>query len=376
MIIEKHLVERFFRYVRIDSQSRDERAMCMYLMRELEEMGFHPLMDQAGEAFQSNGGNLYCKIPGTLPGEPLLLAAHVDTVGPGRGICPVLQDGYAVSAGNTVLGGDDKAGVAVIMEAIEQITKGKIPHRPVELVFTVGEEIGMKGSALLDYAAICAKEAIVMDSRGTVGDIKLYAPGKRKLHITVRGRAAHAGACPEQGISAISVASAAIAGMKLLRIDGETTANIGSFLAEGATNVVNDLVRIEAEARSQSAEKLDAQCRHMIQCFETAAAESGAGVACVVEDGARPYRIREDHPLVQELLALCRAEGIEAAATGDGGGSDANNFAAHGIAAIALGCGMDRVHTTEETLCIRDFVAAAGILIKLLASDRANLGAV
>ncbi len=375
MIIEKHLVERFFRYVRIDSESRDERAMCMRLMQELEEMGFHPRMDEAGRAFQSNGGNLYCKIPGASSGEPLLLAAHVDTVGPGRGICPVLREGYAVSAGDTVLGGDDKSGVAVIMEAIEQVTRGRTPHRPVELVFTIGEEIGVRGSALLDYSAIRAKEAIVMDSRGTVGDIKVYAPGKKKLHITVRGRAAHAGACPEQGISAISVASAAIAEMKLLRIDGETTANIGSFLAEGATNVVNELVRIEAEARSQSAEKLDAQCRHMIQCFAAAAEKSGASVACVVEDGARPYRIREDHPLVREVLALCRAEGIRAAATGDGGGSDANNFAAHGIAAIALGCGMDRVHTTEETLCIRDFADAARVLTRLLASDRANPGA-
>lgn len=370
LITERDLVKRFLRYVQIDSESCDEKAMCEMLIDELTALGLAPYQDNAGVAIGSNGGNVLCNVPGTLAQESLLLVAHLDTVRPGRGIVPSIRDGHIVTDKRTVLGGDDKSGVAVIMETVTQMIQNRSDHRPLEILFTIGEEIGVKGSENLDYTGICACEAVVFDSQGTVGDIKVYAPGKNKLHLTVHGKAAHAGAFPENGVSAIAAAARGVAGMRLLRIDEETTANIGSFVAEGSTNVVNDLVRIEAEVRSQSVEKLNAQCAHMMQCMEEAAVVVGATVECSIEQGTQPYHICENHPLIAEIAALCREENIPPRVFGDGGGSDANNLAKHGIAAIALGCGMDKVHTVEESLCIRDFYDAACILERLLGTAR------
>ncbi|MDD3920612.1 MAG: M20/M25/M40 family metallo-hydrolase [Eubacteriales bacterium] len=364
------MVKRFLRYVQIDSESCNEKAMCEVLLGELTALGLSPYMDQAGAAIGSNGGNIICSVPGTLQGECLLLCAHVDTVKPGCGVRPTVQEGCIVTDRRTVLGGDDKSGVAIIMETVEEIILSGRPHRPLEILFTIGEEIGVKGSEHLDYSQIRSKEAIVIDSQGTVGDIKVFAPGKNKLSVTVYGKAAHAGACPEKGVSAIFAASCGVANMRLLRIDEETTANIGSFLASGATNVVNDTVHIEAEVRSQSIEKLNAQCAHMIRCLTDAAEQNGAHVEYTIEAGTQPYRVREDHPLIAEVRTLCLNERLPVRVFGDGGGSDANRLARHGIAPIALGCGMDKVHTTEEYLCIRDFCNTAHILENLLTIAR------
>ena len=369
---EESLIQRFMRYVRISSESGEEDMMCQTLLAELKELGLDPHVDKAGEAFGSTAGNIVCRIPGRISGEWLLLVAHMDTVKPGKNVTPSIKDGYIVSDGTTVLGGDDKSGIAIIMEAVTHILHSGVPHRPVELLFTVGEELGLKGSAALDYQKLRSKEAIVLDSQGTVGDIKVYAPGKNKLHIAIHGRAAHAGACPEDGVDAIYAAACGVSKMRLLRIDDETTANIGSFIAEGATNVVNNLVHIEAEVRSQSIEKLDAQCAHMIRCIEDAAEENNATAECVVEASTKPYRIRQDHPLILEIDKLCRRFDLPTRVFGDGGGSDANNLIQHNITAIALGCGMDKVHTIKETLCIREFYNAAQVIEKLLTVARAT----
>ena len=152
MIQERNLLSRFYRYVQVDSESGNEGAFCQLLLRELEKMGVRAHMDTAGKKIGSNGGNIYCYLPGTLSGEPLLLVAHTDTVGPGCGIKPKLQGDIITSEGETVLGGDDKSGVALIMENMQVLLDNHIPHRPIEVLFTISEERGLLGSTHLDYS--------------------------------------------------------------------------------------------------------------------------------------------------------------------------------------------------------------------------------
>lgn len=363
---ERKLLTRLFRYIQIDSESGSEGRMCSAVMEDLKGMGLSPVQDRVGEAIGSDGGNIYCMIPGELPGSPLLLTAHLDTVRPGRNIEPVLVDQLISSKGDTVLGGDDKSGVALIMELLDCVRTKKIPHRSLEVLFTVSEEVGLKGSQYFDYSILQSDQAIVMDSQGGFGDIKLWASGKNKLFFDVYGKAAHAGANPEDGVSAISVAAKAISDMKLLRIDEETTANIGSFIAEGSTNIVNAHVRFDAEVRSFSLDKLQAQCDHMIQCVQAACGKHGATCKYMVEEGGRPYRISEDHPLVKELTEFCKRMNIPYRTFGDGGGSDANNLALHGITAVALGCGMDKIHTANEILNKDIYLQAANALLDFI----------
>ena len=366
MVDEMNLLDRFYRYVAISSESGSEGEICKCLIHDLTQMGLSPILDESGHKIGSDGGNIFCRIPGELPGAPLLLSAHVDTVHPGKDICPVLGERYIASSGTTVLGGDDKSGVAAILEAVHTVRKNNFPHRALELLFTISEEVGQKGAQQFDYNRLWAKQALVLDSQGGFGDIKLFAPGKNRLVFEVVGRSAHAGANPEDGISAIAVAAEAIAHMRLLRIDEDTTANIGTFLAEGATNIVPAYARFEAEVRSMSLEKLSAQCGHMCRCVQNAAEKFGASFQCELQEGARPYHVPKDHPLVQEILSLCSEKDIPARLFGDGGASDANVFACHGIAAVAVGCGMDKVHTTHETLDRRIFLQAANALAALI----------
>lgn len=366
MVDERKLLTRLFRYIQIDSESGSEGRMCSAIMEDLKNMGFSPVQDQTGEIIGSDGGNIYCMIPGKLPGPPLLLTAHLDTVRPGRSIEPVLVDQVISSKGDTVLGGDDKSGVALIMEALDCIRQQKIPHRSLEVLFTISEELGLKGSQHFDYSVLQSNQAIVMDSQGGFGDIKLWAPGKNKLFFDIYGKAAHAGANPEDGISAISVAAKAISDMKLLRIDEETTANIGSFIAEGSTNIVNAHVRFDAEVRSFSLDKLQAQCDHMIRCVQIACEKYGSTCQWQIEEGGRPYRICEDHPLVKNLTEFCKKMNIPYRTFGDGGGSDANNLALHGITAVALGCGMDKIHTANEILDKNTYLQAANALLAFI----------
>lgn len=261
---EPRLLDSFLEYVRIDSETGIEREMALRLERELRALGCSVSFDNAGEKLGCNVGNLYAVLPGESGREPLLLSAHMDTVKPGLGIVPIVEDGVIHTDGSTVLGGDDKSGVAAIMEALRVLQEEKLPHPTLEIVFSIHEEGGVRGSANLDYSRLTAKRAVVLDSSGAPGKMILAAPGQYKLNVEILGKSSHAGVSPEAGISAIQVAADAIGKMKLLRIDEETTANIGSIHAQFATNVVPDRLTLSAEARSRNNDKLEAQGQHML----------------------------------------------------------------------------------------------------------------
>ncbi len=359
MVIEvDRLLQLTLDLVRIDSPSGEEDQIATRVMNELAALGLRPERDAAG--------NVVAAFPGV--GEPVLLNAHLDSVNPCSGIRPVVRDGMVVSAGDTVLAADDKAGVAVILEVLRALGPDE-PARPaLEVVFTVQEELGLVGAKALDFSKLAARRGLVLDGGGSAGVFWVSAPGQDNISVTIRGRAAHAGVCPEEGISAIVAASRAIATMKLGRIDFETTANVGTIAGGTARNVVPEETRVVAEARSRDASKLEAQTRHMVAAFEQAAADVGAHAEVMVTRSYDAFRIREDDPFLQRLMATARSVGLEPVLKDGGGGSDANVFNQHGIDAVVLGLGIEAPHTTSEQLVIDDMEKAARLVLAFLTS--------
>lgn len=366
MINKKRLLDSFLEYVQIDSETGNEKNFADRMVKELEALGGKVTTDNAGEKLSSNGYNIYCTFEGTLPGESILLSAHMDTVKPGIGVKPVIEDGVIKSSGDTILASDDKSGEAGIIEAIRSVKENNIPHRTFEVVFTIGEEGGLNGAKNLDYSRIKSKKAVAFDSSGNVGKIINQAPGQIKIFADVIGKTAHAGLAPETGISAIQVAAHGISKMKLLRIDEETTANIGTINAQYATNIVPDKVSIIAETRSRNYDKLLAQANHMKDCLQSACDEFGAKLDCELRTAYVSYKIPEDSELIKELCEVIRDMGIEPNVTSGGGGSDVNIFNANGITAVVAATGMSKVHTTNEYIEIKQLELTAEMVYRII----------
>jgi tripeptide aminopeptidase len=356
MINESRLLETFLDLVRIDNPSGEEAAIAAHVRGLLEANGLTVEEDSIH--------NLLARVPGQ--GEPLLLNAHLDSVAPCRGVRPVVADGIVRSSGDTVLGADDLAGVAAILEGVRATLEGGAAHRAVEILFTVQEEIGLRGAAMFDITRLRAREGFTLDSGGDFGRITVGAPSQDSLYAVVIGRAAHAGIVPEQGINAIVVAGKALADMPLGRIDYETTANIGIIKGGEATNIVPRQVELWGEARSHDEEKLVEQIRAMVAALENATREHGASVRVEVTHRYDAYRLAQDAPIVQRAAKVLRAMGVEPAFEISGGGSDVNIFARHGLSVANLSVGYRAIHSTEEHIAVADLVRAADMVVRLL----------
>ena len=365
MINNERLLSTFLDYVRIDSESTHEGAMAARVAGDLKAIGCQVSFDNSQDKTGSDTGNLYAVLPGTTDGEAILFSAHMDTVVPGVGVEPVIEDGVIRSKGDTVLGGDDKSGVAAVVEALRTITEKNLPHPTVEVVFTVCEEVGLRGSKHMDYSKVTAKKAAVLDSGGDAGKIITAAPGQYKLNAAVIGRRAHAGVAPEEGISAIQVLAEAISNMKLLRIDEETTANIGAISASYATNIVPERAELVGECRSRRDDKLEAQGKHMMDCLQSACDKFGATLEGGLTKAYSAYSFGPEDPFVQEVSAACKKAGLEPCLAASGGGSDANNMNLNGIKALVLGTGMAKVHTTNEEITVKNLEDTAALVLAL-----------
>ncbi|MEW5736154.1 MAG: M20/M25/M40 family metallo-hydrolase [Thermodesulfobacteriota bacterium] len=374
MVNAERLARTFSEVVAIDSVSREEASVARFLQKRLEDLGLTVVMDSAGAAINGDAGNLVGRLKGNAGVPPLVFAAHMDTVEPGRGIQPVLSKGVFRSKGDTVLGADDKSAVAILLEVLEVLREDGIPHGPVEILFTVAEEIGLLGAKNLDYDLVSACMGYVLDMGDTEG-IVLRSPSANRMEFLVHGKDAHAGVAPETGINAISVAASAIARLTPGRVDHETTCNIGVIEGGNASNIVPSLVRVKGEARSHDEHKLSLVTREMVAAFEDAVAEmnervpAGLGQARVditVESDYTRLDIPEGHPSVVLARAAAEKLGRTLAAKTSGGGFDANILFAHGIVCGILGTGMTDVHTTREYVELSQMVRAAELLLAII----------
>lgn len=369
MIDKKRICEEFAELVSIDSPSFGERQMADLVKEKLIKLGFEVEEDRAGAHYGSDTGNLYGYLKGQIPGEPILFSAHLDTVQPANGKRAVFwEDGRITSAGDTVLGADDLAGIAEILEGVRHLQEEKIPHRDVEVLFTIAEEVYTKGAKVFDFSGIRAREAYVLDISGAPGTAALRAPSLISFKMTVQGRASHAGFAPEEGINAVGIMCGAVSRVRQGYVDEEkeTTVNIGLIWGGTATNIVSDLCTCEGEIRSYSHEKALKQAALLRDTFEQAAAASGAGFQMETSIDLVAYETGEKEPVTVRFLEACKRLGLPGELISTFGGSDNNQFAQSGIRGIVLSCGMHEAHSVREYTRAEELTQGAALVAELL----------
>lgn len=371
MVNESRLIDLFLNLCRFNAPPLLEREVIDWTRGYLEGLGLEVREDDAGEKIGGNAGNLIVRLPGNVPGAPrIFLSAHFDTVEPTEGLVIVEEDGLFRSSGDTILGADDKAGMAPAIEALHVLLETGEPHGEVVLILSVAEEIGLKGAAACDIQALGLDFGYVLDTGPPVGSFVNRTATHDKLDIAVYGKPAHAGKNPENGINAIQVAADAIHGMRMSRIGPETTANLGLIEGGTAVNVVCPFVKIRAEARSTSVEELDEQVGHMVQRFEEAATKWGATVDIEHERHYMSYEVPTDSLVARVAAEASRRSGFEPAFRTTLGGSDANIYNAKGLPTLVVATGMDKIHTHEEQVSRRDLVDTARLCLELIRGAR------
>lgn len=379
MLNTQRMTDHFLKLVQIDSLSKKEKAVALVLQKDLEALGAKVEFDEAGQAVGGEIGNLIARLPGTDPSRrPLLLSAHMDTVVPGEGIKPIVDGKKIRSDGTTILGGDDKSGISIIVEVLRTLQEKKLPHGEIEIAFTICEEFGLLGAKHLDFGRLKSRDGLVLDC-DNVNILFTKSPSSDRLEFKVHGLEAHAGVCPERGVSAVQIAADAISQMKLGRIDPETTANIGIIQGGSATNIVPNYVYVKAETRSHNEEKLAAQNGHMQECFRKAAEKfwvdlDGKRISGRVEEKVwRDYdrmNVPENAPIVQAVMRAAQALSYKVQTHATGGGCDANVFNKKGITVANLGTGMHDIHTVKEWLAIDEMNQAAEIVLETVQQCR------
>jgi len=368
MVKQERLVEEFLELVQIDSESGNESEIVGVLRAKLEALGLEVVEDDSKSVTGLGAGNLIATLRGDVSSvDTILFSVHVDTVPPGNGVKPVVNGDIIETDKKTVLGADDKAGVAALLEAIRVLKETDAKHGDIEFVFTVGEEIGLVGAKALDGSVLKSKYGVALDSGGPVGEVIVASPDMAHLSAKVHGVASHAGVAPENGISAIEIAAHAIAKMKLGRLDAETTANVGTIKGGNATNIVCDYVEIEAEARSITPSKLKAQMQSMSQAIEETAKQFGGRAEIELKYDSVGYKLEESDKIVdiakRALVSVGRTPDLKPT----GGGSDANIFTKqHNIPTVNLGVGYQDIHSVNEKMPIPELLKITETVVEIV----------
>ena len=365
--------DEFLELARISSVSKREGNVAKRLTAILEAMGASVQVDDAGDKVGSDTGNLVAHFPGTAPDvAPFLLCGHMDTVPPADHVRPVVDGDVIRTDGTSVLGGDDKSGIVAILEAVRLLRERRIAHGPIDVLFTICEELGLLGAKHFDVGRLRARTGLILDCDG-VHELITRAPAANRMQFTVHGLEAHAGLAPEQGISAVQVAAEAIAAMRLGRVDATTTANVGRIEGGLASNIIPNRVVLRAETRSLTLEGLEQQTRHMLDCLELAAArhrvtvagrEHAARVEARVDRDYEPLVVADDTRIVRLVRGAAARLGKPFKTRATGAASDANIFGGRGLEVANLGCGMRQIHTVNEWVDVNDMVATTELLVE------------
>jgi tripeptide aminopeptidase len=352
----------------IPSPPGSEREVADRVLAYLEDLGLEVAEDDAGARIGANSGNLLCRLEPTSEngGLPIFLCAHMDTVQPTGPLEPVVEDGVVRNAGGTILGADNKAAVAAMLEAARLILSENRPHAGIELLFTPKEEVGLQGAKAFDTDRLQGRVGFVYDHAAPIGEVMLGAPHARAIEVTVRGRAAHAGIAPEEGRSAIVAAARAIADFRLGRLDDETTANVGLIEGGTAKNIVPDRCMFSIDARSHDEKKLAELVKEMLETITFAAALEQCEAETTVDESYAGYRFnRGDLPVTLACAALAR-EGFQPQLGLGGGGADANVFNERGRPCVNLANGMTSIHTADEHIAVADLERMVDVTLALV----------
>ena len=360
------VLDLFTELAAVPSPPGEERAVADLVSRYLQDCGLDVDEDACGPQVGSTIGNLYARIEPSAAGEPLLLCAHLDTVPPAGAIEPVVEDGVVRNAAGTILGADDKAAVAVMLEATRAILSERRPHAGIELLFTPKEEVGLFGAYAFDHTRLRARTGYVYDQAAPIGVVILGAPYSQSLEVTFHGRAAHSGMQPEDGRSAIAAAARAISEFRLGRVDEDSTANVGTISGGTATNIVPEWCTFVAEARSQDERKLADLIQEMQDAITFAAGVAECDVETKARKSYRGYRFaKSDRAVALAVEALVRC-GHTVTYELSGGAADANVFNERGLEVVNLANGMTDIHTPAEHISVADLEAMVDVTLALV----------
>lgn len=365
MINKERLLNTLIELLKIDGPALNERAVADYLKEYFKKIGFSLEEDNSGEKIGGNTGNLYLIIDGD-GSRPVAFLAHMDTVRPTKGLEPEITGSEIKTDGKTVLGGDDRLGVALLCELAYFIKESNIKHCPIEIIFTVAEEIGLLGIKNMDYSKIRSKNAYILDAGGGAGKIVTKAPSLERINISVKGKSAHAGSAPEKGINAIAIAAKAISNIRQGRIDPETTLNIGKIQGGEATNIIPDLVKVEGEARSFNTGILTKQVDNVEAQFLKAAEEFGGSIEFSRRLSFSTFNIDNESYPVKLAVNAAKKINLPHKITHTGGGSDANVLNLHGVTSAALGMGYFDEHTNNEYISLKEMYNSLEWLIEIV----------
>ena len=360
------LHETFAALCRIESPSGHERGCADWLTGQLQALGLAVQEDDAGAAVGADAGNLLARIPGRSD-RSILLCAHMDTVPLAAAVEPVLVDGAWTNANAGILGADNKSAIAVILELARRLTSSSEPPAiGVEILFTISEEVSLRGSREFDVSRLRSAFGYVFDHATPIGEIVVASPTHYRVVAELHGRAAHAGVRPETGRSAVVAAANAIAQMALGRLDAETTANVGTIAGGSAINVVPERCRVEAEVRSLDADRAAAVTTEMVDHLQDAANAGECDLDLDVEQMFSGYRTRPKAPQLAAAERALAACGYEPRQIVSGGASDANSFQAAGFSCTCLADGVERNHEPGERISGQALESMLEIALTLL----------
>lgn len=370
----KRLLDTFLDLVKIYSPSKNEINALKYVIEKFEKLGVKYILHDHSDTYGGNTPVIIAKLPKNAEGEnlePISLSAHIDVVEPSKDLDVYVEDGLVKTRTATTLGGDDKGGVAAILEAFETIIENNMPHNDVFAVITPSEEIGLKGAKSIVWEEIPeefmpAKNMLVLDKGDSCETIAVQGPCMYKINVNYEGASAHAGIEPEKGRSAIVAMANAISRMKIGRLNDHATSNIGTIESHFPTNVVPKDCSIRMEVRNLFEDEAKESVESYVKIFEETAKEFEVKADIEVLYDYPPLQQKDDNRLYNKVAAAYEKIGVKVSPVKIGGGCDGNIYLKNGFNSVILGVGMYKIHTIEEYLVIADMEKTTEAVIKFI----------
>ncbi len=362
---KNRLIEIFFELIKINATSGREKSLADYILNFLRNLGYEVYKDDSYKFTKSNTGNLICKIGS---GGDFVMTAHMDTARPTENVKPIIKEDRITSSGDTVLGVDNREGVAILLYTLERISKEKIPVKDFTVAFTTCEETTLFGSKYLGLNGNI-KKGFVFDSGYRPGSFIYSACGAIGFNLKIIGKASHSGIAPEKGVNSLAAAARAISKLPLGRIDEETTMNIGTLKSGSAVNVIPELTEMIGEVRSFNLEKAENYFNQLVRTFEDEAKQISAKIEYDYFWDFKPYTIQENSDVYKEIVKAITKVGLIPTPKISLGGSDANSLNANGIESVNIGIGAQNPHSNDEFVFIEDLIKSAEIAFELVKKD-------
>lgn len=373
MINKNRLIDEFVTLTKFDSESFNELKIQQYVIKKLKELGLEVKEDNSKDNYKkysNNKGitnNIYAYLKGDIRKDSIIIASHLDTVSPGNNKKAVIHEDRITSDGNTVLGADDLSAVASVLEALKVIKENNIKHKDIEFIFFVAEEPFAKGSRYFDYSLLKSKEAYVFDLEGNINDVAIAAPSIISFNIKIKGKSAHAGFNPEEGINSLVILNKALNEIKLGKINENTTVNIGLINGGTGVNIVPDLIELKGEIRSLDNDIAINELKRIEEVFKSNANSLGGNIEFNYEIEFSAYNVGlNDNVINRYTNALNKINDKKINFIKTFGGSDNNNLSMHNIKGIVIGNGMRKVHSKNEYILIDDLVDTSKLILKLI----------